>query len=225
MIININKIKLVSSILLVGLSITSKAQSSPENQGLSEPPQIDFEILIADEVLSIQNVFIRPIKTMNKFSVFNMLTYAQFYENKGLVLIGSTTLNYECIKNLNISGEISTNSIDGLRPTLGLNYTYIKKEMLFIIAPRFDLIDNKNFEAFLMYEYKPNLSDKINLYTRIQSLYNHNIKHDLHDRSYINLRLGLSFYSTSIGLGTNLDSFGPQKIKKESYGLFAKFLI
>ena len=224
--INLNQIRLALSIILLGLSITAKAQNiHNKKQETSINPPIDFEIFIADEAISLQNVFNKPIKAMKNFSVFNMLNYVQFYKPKNFVLVGQTTLNYEFIKNLSIAGGVSTNSIDGLRPTLGLNYAYISKDMLLILAPRFDLIDDKNFEAFLMYEFRPNLTKNTAFYSRVQALYNHNTNFGLHDRSYLNLRLGISIKKVAIGLGANFDAFGPKKIKKESYGLFTKFSI
>jgi len=162
---------------------------------------------------------------MEKFSVFNMLIYSQFYEDKNSVFAGTTTLNYEFIKNLSVSGGVATNSIDGIHPILGLNYAYVNKNMLLVIAPSIDFIDDKSLEALVLYEYKPRISKKLNLYSRIQFMYNHNIKQEVHNRSYLNLRLGVSLNSISIGLSSNFDAFGPFKIKKENYGLFAKFLI
>ncbi|MCF2876542.1 MULTISPECIES: hypothetical protein [unclassified Tenacibaculum] len=223
--INLKQVKLTFSIILIGFSITISAQSPSQEEFLPINPPIDFEVFASKEILSIQNVFMRPLKKMEKFSVFNMLTYSQFYEDKNVVFVGSTTLNYEVAKNLSISGGIATNSIDGIHPILGINYAYVSKEMLLILAPSIDLIDDKSLEALFLYEYKPRLSKKTSLYTRIQFLYNHNIRQDTHNRSYLNLRLGLSFNNISIGIGSNLDAFGPFKIKKENYGLFAKFLI
>ena len=110
--------------------------------------------------------------------------------------------------------------INGFRPTAGLQYVYGSRQWFALILPRFDLRDSYNFETFGLVEYKPPINEKLGLYTRVQGLYVHNSKQNFHERSYLNLRLGLSHSNSVFGLGANFDRYGPFKIFKENYGVF-----
>jgi len=50
-----------------------------------------------------------------------------------------------------------------------------------------------------------------------------NTESDHHDRSYIYGRIGLSYKKVGFGLGTNLDWYGPNKLRKDNYGIFVRY--
>jgi hypothetical protein len=105
--------------------------------------------------------------------------------------------------------------------TLFFNFFAIFKIQAEVLSLVKDL-DVFNFETFALLENKPQLTDKLGLYTRVQGLYNHNTKQDFHDRSYLYLRAGLSIKKYQFGLGANFDRYGPFKINQENYGLFVR---
>lgn len=67
-------------------------------------------------------------------------------------------------------------------------------------------------------EYKPRLNDKLNVYTRIQGLYTHNLKEDYHTGSYIMLRAGIAVKDINLGLAGNFDFYGSAKHNENNFG-------
>ncbi|OCA74428.1 hypothetical protein [Chryseobacterium arthrosphaerae] len=59
------------------------------------------------------------------------------------------------------------------------------------IVPR-DPTQTNNFETFASFGYKSRLSENWGIYTRVQGLFNYNMKSDFHGISNIYLRMGLS---------------------------------
>jgi hypothetical protein len=69
------------------------------------------------------------------------------------------------------------------------------------------------------------LNLKLTQCTTFESLYNYNIKEELHDRSYLYFRAVLSYQNYQFGLGANFERYGPMKISGDNFGLFLKVLI
>lgn len=86
--------------------------------------------------------------------------------------------------------------------------------------PRIDVSKNPNAELFGIAEYKPVLTSQFNLYTKVQALYTQNLGLDIHSRSYVMLRAGLTFKEFSFGVAGNIDFYGPNKINKNNVGAF-----
>lgn len=79
---------------------------------------------------------------------------------------------------------------------------------------------NANFDALALVEYKPEINEKLNLYTIVQGLYTHNLGYDYHSRSYVMLRAGLTYKDITFGAAANFDWYGPMKINKNNFGGF-----
>lgn len=90
------------------------------------------------------------------------------------------------------------------------------------MSPDYIFSSDKSIALFSLLQYQPKLSEKINLYSRLQGLYNHNLNLEKHERSYAQLRLGLGIQNYSFGFATNLDYFGPDRIFIDNYGVFIK---
>jgi hypothetical protein len=82
------------------------------------------------------------------------------------------------------------------------------------------LSKNSNAEGFVMAEYKPEINENWKIYSRVQGLYAQNLNSGEHARSYLMLRLGLSYKDIRFGLGANWDAYGPEKQSKQNYGVF-----
>lgn len=129
-------------------------------------------------------------------------------------------LSWGITKKIDIFTGFIWTPFDGVRPTAAAMYTLAKPELLFIVNPRIDLHKETNAEMLMVLEYKPKITETLNLYTRFQGLYSHNVKHDYHGRSYTMLRAGLTYKDISFGVGDNIDFYGPDKIRENNYGLF-----
>ncbi len=79
---------------------------------------------------------------------------------------------------------------------------------------------NANIEGLGIIEYKPAVSDKWRLYTRLQGTYVNAMTADLHTRSYIRSRVSFTYKEFTFGAGANLEYYGPLKLKQSNIGGF-----
>lgn len=86
--------------------------------------------------------------------------------------------------------------------------------------PRVDVSRNANIEGLGIIEYKPALSDKWRLYTRLQGTYVHAMTADLHTRSYIRSRVGFTYKEFTFGAAANLEYYSPLKHNQSNIGGF-----
>jgi hypothetical protein len=104
----------------------------------------------------------------------------------------------------------------------GVQYVFANPKWLVVFAPTIYLTESKEIETFALLENKTPLSQKVKLYTRIQGLFNQNTVENVHERSYLYLRLGVNLRNLSYGIGANFDRYAPIKISKTNYGVFLK---
>ena len=214
-------LKLCILIIFCTNSVNTLFAQNPADQAPTSPP-IPVEVFVTKNDLNFQMIISKPFEKDSKFSFFNVTAFKGDFDNKKNEYITQGLVNYDFFKGLAISAGATMHYRTGFRPTAGLTYTFANRTWLLVVLPRFDLTEDKNFETFGLLEYKPQLTDKLGLYTRIQGLYNYNTNFEFHDRSYVYLRAGLSYKSYQFGLGANFDTYGPRKIKEESYGLFVR---
>jgi hypothetical protein len=69
-------------------------------------------------------------------------------------------------------------------------------------------------------QFKPEINDRLKLYTRIQMLNLFNADGNI--KSYQWMRLGLEAKGLQFGLAFNLDEYGPDPSVDASYGVFIR---
>jgi hypothetical protein len=121
-----------------------------------------------------------------------------------------------------ISAGLSVNKVAGLAPTIGIQYNFANPKWLFVLTPNYIFSDDKNISVLSLIEYKPQLTNRIKLYSRVQGLYNQNIKASVHERSYLQFRFGLDYNGYQCGFAGNWDYYGADKDFKENYGMFIR---
>ncbi|KMQ63234.1 hypothetical protein ACM46_14140 [Chryseobacterium angstadtii] len=95
-------------------------------------------------------------------------------------------------------------------------------DFLLIVNPRFIGFSQSSIaEGLVLMEYKPKISEKWSIYSRVQGLYSETLQDGMHARSYLMLRMGLTYKTITFGAGANFDRYGPFKESKENYGVFA----
>ncbi|WP_394990610.1 hypothetical protein [Emticicia sp.] len=134
----------------------------------------------------------------------------------------SFLLNYELFKGFSLTAGFALNQKTGFRKVAGFQYVFANKKWLFIAVPTVDLSDNHNLETFNLLEFKPKLTEKVEFYTRFQSLYILNPEDNSHQRSYVNLRFGLAIKNYQFGIGADSNWYGPHKVNTDNVGLFAR---
>jgi hypothetical protein len=104
-----------------------------------------------------------------------------------------------------------------------VQYVFVNREILLVLTPTIEVSQTNNIQGLIIGEFRPPLSSKVYLFSRVQVLYNYNTNNEFHQRSYIQLRLGVGIGKYQFGPAMNLDYYGPEKVFKGNYGAFIRF--
>lgn len=208
-----------STILILFLIISNfiKAQEASKIQN----PPVIMEGLVGSRGFSYQLVADKKFQSIPRLGYYTVVNFQTDWDESKIgdyMLQGHLT--YTILKGLNAEAGFFANPVDGIRPSAGFIYTYANSKVFVLANPRVDIAKNPNAELFALAEYKPELNEKLNLYTKIQGLYCHNLGYDFHSRSYVWLRAGLTFKEFTFGLAGNFDFYGPEKYNKNNLGFF-----
>ncbi|MFD1469992.1 hypothetical protein ACFQ48_17320 [Hymenobacter caeli] len=211
---------------LLGFSLPGGvyAQADSTATGTVKPagPPTPVEVMAGNVYLRFQMIVTKQFTPTSKLGFFNVTALNGNYRNdlpqNEAVLQGMLT--YRLAKRLAGVGGFAFNSVSGFRPTAGLQYVFANPKFLAILLPRFDLTQTHDFETLALLEYRTPLTPTLGLYAKAQGLYNYNIKADLHDRSYLYLRLGVSYKGFQFGPAASFDRYGPFLVATQNYGAF-----
>lgn len=208
-------------ILFIILLCSSMVNAQQANKEAPSP----VELNIGNNRFGLQFLMTKHFAPASKFSFLSVTSFESTYNNdiNNLDFINNSQVSFEIYKGFGIATGLSVNRVAGLTPIVGLEYVFANKEILLVLTPTYHLSKTKNIEGLALIEYKPKLTEKVNLYSRFQTLYNHNSETDQHERSYMQFRLGLGIGNYQFGLATNLDYYGAAKIFKDNYGVFLRF--
>lgn len=212
-----NCIKVLLGTVFILFGFVTIAQ---ENATVNNPP-IVMEAFAGDRALAYQMIINKKLQSIPKLGFFSVTNIQpEWGKPKMDDYMVQGNLTYSIIRGIDLSSGFIWNPIDGIRPSAGVIFSYGNPKLLAVVNPRVDLTKNANFDALALLEYKPAISNKLNLYTRLQGLYTHNLGHDFHSRSYIMLRAGVTYKDMTFGAATNFDWYGPFKVNKNNFGGF-----
>jgi hypothetical protein len=228
MTINMNimrKKKIISIHTLVCLFIWVALNATLNHAFAQEiPPKVPtpVEFMAGNNRMFFQMVVKKQFTPESKFGFLSVSTFSASYDNEKeeLDMAIPLLINYKVYKGFGLVGGTTLNNSVGFSPLVGAQHSFSNKEWVAVTIASIFLHSKRNVEFFGIYEYKPSLSPKTNLYTRAQFLYIHSTQENLHARSFLQLRAGLKKNSLNFGLGANLDQYGPQKTFKPNYGIF-----
>ncbi|MBO0931970.1 hypothetical protein [Fibrella aquatilis] len=214
-------------LLLAGLMRTGTlfAQKQLDTSRILPPnPPVGLEVLVGTRYLNTQLTIRKPFTPTSRLAFFNVTISNGSYGNERgqTEFLSQSYICIELLKGLSIAPGVVTNYITGFRPTLGLNYVITQPSWSAVLLPRIDLRDERNVELFALVDYKPQLSERLSGYVRLQGLLNAATHPANHSRSYVFGRLGIGRKPYTIGLGLNYDNYGPERRQYVSYGLFAR---
>lgn len=210
------------------LFLSAIAVNGQENYQATQKPTIPnspiaMEAFLGDRALAYQMIVNKKLQSIPKLGFFGVTNFqSEWGEPKMNDYMVQGNLTYTIIRGVELEGGFIWNPIDGIRPSTGIILSYGNPEFLAVLNPRIDLTKNANFDALALLEYKPKITEKLNLYTRAQALYTHNVGYDFHTRSYVMLRAGLSYKDITFGAASNFDWYGPTKMNKNNFGAFVQ---
>lgn len=205
--------KTVFFLLLITISLAGVSQQK------NDPP-IPVEVMFGNKRTNLRLSFNKPITGKWRFN--NITTATADYENTPAEteLVTVNSLVYQFHPNIGASGGLQYHFLKGWVPNIAFHTSYVTPTWLLIFVPYLNFLPQYNSETVAIVEYKPPLNNRLRLYTHAQALYNHNVTHNVHDRSFYYFRVGLSINKITFGAAVNFDYYGSQKMKKENFGGF-----
>ncbi len=211
--------------LFVSVSHFAKAQDTIKFNKPKSP--IPAELLAGNNRLYYQLIFNRKITKNNKVGLLNISSLAADYKNdiSKNEYLTTNVLYYEIYKGFSVHTGASFNTVEGIKPCIGLQYFYANKSFLLLYLPTYFYLHDQKIANLVILEYKPRLNKNWSIYTRLQASYAHNTEKNSHTRSYVYARLGLTYSNYTFGIGTNSDWYGPKKSFKNNDGFFLRVTI
>lgn len=181
---------------------------------------IPVELMTGNKYGTVNLSFSRNFSQTSKFGFFHMNTVQFDYKDKNSNSFILQDLAYfEVIKNLRIAGGVAY-SKGGFDPTAGLQYVYSNQKLLILFAPRVNIESDLSYDVMTIIQYKPDISDKVKLYTRLQFLNLFNSDGNI--KAYQWFRLGLEMKGIQFGLAYDLDEYGPNPSATGNFGVFVR---
>lgn len=181
---------------------------------------IPVELMAGNKYGTVNLAFGKNFSPTSKFGFFHMNTIQFDYKDKNNNSFIIQDLAYfEVIKNLRIAGGVAYSKA-GLDPTAGLQYAYNSKKMLILFAPRVNIESDPSYDVMTIIQYKPDISDKVKLYTRLQFLNLFNSDGNI--KAYQWFRLGLEMKGIQFGLAYDIDEYGPNPTATGNFGVFVR---
>lgn len=200
-----------------GLSVNGQN----EDVMIESNPPVFMETFVGDDGLAFQMILDKQLQSAPRFGFFSVTDLRPEWgkiQMEDYLVQGKLT--YTILRGIDLAAGFSWNPVDGIRPSAAALFTYGNPQWFALFNPRIDLSKNPNLDNLILVEYKPELSSKLSLYSRVQALYVHTFGLDLHARSYVLLRAGVTWKDLSFGPAVNFDWFGPDKVFKSNIGGF-----
>lgn len=183
---------------------------------------LPVEVMAGNNRANLLIIINRPIDAAGKFNFFNVTVGAADYQNtpSETEMIINNSITYGLGKGFSAASGLQWHYKLGFVPTVGFQFLKASPDYLIVVFPTLNFKPGHAFETVALAEYKPKLSEKVRLYTRLQGLLVRDIEEGSHARSGLTLRAGLTFDKFTVGLGSNFDAYGPMKFEKSNHGLF-----
>lgn len=189
------------------------------------PKTIAAEELIGNKRLYFQLMVNKRFGEKKKTGLLSLSAYAADYENHPVngEFQHTTLLFHHLYKGISVHSGTSYTVVEGLTNFVGFQYMIQRPNFSFLYLPDYYLKNKLANTAII--EYRPALTKKWALYTRIQIHYTQNLNTGTHFRSYAYSRLGLTYTCFSFGLAHNFDRYGTNVLTKNNYGIFLKLTL
>lgn len=187
---------------------------------LAEAQPIPIELMMGLKYGSVNLAFNRNFSQTSKLGFFHMNTVQfDFSDADKNSFILQDLIYVETFTNLRLAGGVAY-SKGGFDPTAGLQYVYSGKKFLFLCAPRINIESNPSYDIMTILQYKPDINEKVKLFTRLQLL--NLFDSDGNIKSYQWIRLGLEVKGVQFGLAASLDEYGAHPSVESNFGIFIR---
>lgn len=189
-----------------------------------EPP-IVFETLFGNERIGMTMSLNKPIA--GKFRYNNITSTAVPYEfvpekARLIELVSVNSIVYSLHRNIGVSGGMQYHFRKGFIPSIAVHLSYANPTWFLLLTPYYNFMPWSNVEVIAIAEYKPQLSEKLRLFSRLQGFYGHDFGKNEPERGMCYFRLGLSVQKYTFGLGGNIDFYRKTMPTVYNYGGFIR---
>lgn len=186
-------------------------------------PPIPVETMFGNNRANFQLSLNRPIVGKLHYNNITIATAPYDVKEGGTELTMVNSFIYRFHRNFGASGGVQYHFRKGFVPNAAFHASYADPVWLLAITPYLNFLPDRNSETIGIVEFKPLLNSDLRLYTRAMALYNHNLTHNVHDRSFFYFRLGITFARKyTLGGGANFDYYGANRVHKDNFGGFFK---
>ena len=179
---------------------------------------VPIEVTVGTENYWYQHSVFRQFSPKSKFGFFHVSSLHVLYDDHKVdEIMSQAYLTYSLRPGINIALGSFYATGPGFSPSLAVQLLKKSKDLLILAVPRVDLMKNATYEVMALAEYRPRLTEKVGIYSRVQLMSNYGT---YHNRSYQNFRLGLSVNQVQFGAALNLDEYGKETKTLHNIGLF-----
>ncbi|WP_344737202.1 hypothetical protein [Hyunsoonleella aestuarii] len=204
---------IITSFLTIGFANYLQAQLT-QVELFSGLDKTDFTFFSSYTINESQTLSVNTLAFLQKF---------KDDDNKTFDEIGvQPTLFYNINKNIAIGPSLYYNSFAGYSERLSVKFTIKNSRVLFVVIPTVahsEKTEASYVEMMTQFQINRPIKDKVSLWLNGQLLTVWD-EFKKHSRSAQQLRIGVSFNGHQIGIGLDFDQYGPNPIKKSSFGMY-----
>lgn len=187
---------------------------------LASAQPIPIEIMAGNRNAWYQHVLSRPFSQQSHWGYFHTSSLHAFYDHTPDELMSQSYLTYSVTPWMKGAVGSFYATAPGFKPSAALQFAKRGNHYFLLAVPRIDLITSPSYDMMVMFEYTPHITPGLSFYSRTQIMENYT--GTTHNRSYQNIRLGLSVKGIQTGVAANFDAYGPNKNYYSNIGLFIK---
>lgn len=211
-------------LMLARASQGQPARTMEKNR--TEPAPNPIELLMGNNRLAFQQVSNKAFAEVPRLKFFAITNFATDYANSetNMDFISNAFMGMTVNRAtaMGLGGYMSAKK--GFYPALAGRWSVAGPHCFLVVNPAVYLTEYHNLVGQAIGEFRPAMGSGVYGYLRVQALYNHNTKNKAHERSYLQARVGLGKGKLQSGLAANEDFYGPDKTRKENYGLFLRYV-
>ena len=188
--------------------------------GTAKAQPIPIELMMGHQYGVVDMSFSKKFSPTSRFGFFHMNTIQFDYnEDAKNSLIIQDLLFAETVKNLLVAAGAAY-SKGGFDPTIGLQYIFSGKKLMFLCAPRINIDSEPSYDIMNIFQFKTPINEQINLFTKAKFLNVFDAKGNI--KSFQWFRLRLDTKGMQFGLAFNLDENGPNPSVESNLGVFVR---
>ncbi len=166
-----------------------------------------------------------PINEKKTLSIATLAFFQKFRDEQNQVFDEAgvqPTLFWNINKSVAVGPSLYYNSFSGYSERLSATFSLKSPRLLFVIIPTVAHSEQNKAgyaEVVAQFQFNTPINNKVSLWINGQFLTVWD-KFKTHSRSFQQLRTGVSFKGHQFGIGIDFDQYGPNPIKKSSFGLY-----